>query len=66
MPTKLEDVTFYGCRIPKKELNIAQIRDKANKGSLSLSDTLLILIHNQTIMNEKLNDLLKNQGRGRN
>ena len=64
MPAELKGKNFYGCTVSSKELSAARVR--ARKTMMSLPDMFHILLHNQTIMNEKLNDLLKGQGRSYN
>lgn len=54
MPTKFEDKTFYGCTVSEKSLD-----DTRRIKRLSLPDMFRILLHNQTIINDKLSQLLK-------
>ena len=70
MPAKLKGKTFYACTIQNKEVNRVRKKEKATAvgeiNPIGLPDMFHILLHNQTIMNEKLNDLLKGQGRSYN
>ena len=54
-----KEKNFYACKILNEELEKARGRSKAC--SLSLPDMFHILLYNQTILNEKLNELLINQ-----
>ena len=50
---KKENKTFYTCAVSEKSLKeVRQVKHK------SLPDMLHILLHNQTILNSKINELL--------
>lgn len=63
MSTEFEDKTFYDCVILNKEIDKTNKKELAtlvgDQNPLSLPDMFHLLLHNQTIINEKLSKLLK-------
>ena len=52
-----KEKNFYACKISNR--NLDEVRQANIKKGLVTSDMFNILLHNQTILNEKLNKLLK-------
>lgn len=70
MPVELKGEHFYACTIADGEMDKVRKEEKktsvGDRSPMGLPDMFHILLHNQTIINEKLNDLLKGQGRSYN